>query len=376
MGGDQHNRGAAPARADVARRPRDVGGVLPGRLAESGNLPRAVHPLRMLGMALAGLPIGAVLLEIDADWPAWACLAFTSLAWPQLARLLSHRARDPYRAELRNLLVDSAIAGVWVPLLHFNLLPSVLLTTLATVDKINTGVRGLWWRAAPWLLGGLLAGGLATGFAFRPATSMQVVLACMPLLLIHTIAVSLNGYRLVRTVKRQNRMLDALHRTDRLTGLQSRDHWEEQAAALLERSRLPGHDASLLIFDVDRFKETNDRCGHAAGDELLRQVGGLLRRHAGTGHAGRWGGDEFVVALPIDGDTAHRLAEHILREARDIAHPHADAPPCTLSVGVADAGDASDLRTWLLAADRALYRAKHAGRDRVARAQAGEVVGA
>jgi diguanylate cyclase len=376
MGGHHVKQEAARSRGDVARRPRDVRAALPARLAESANLPRAVHPLRMLGMALAGLPIGAVLLEIDAAWPAWACLAFTAVAWPQLARLLARRARDPYRAELRNLLVDSAIAGLWVPLLHFNLLPSVLLTTLATVDKINTGVRGLWWHALPWLLGALLLGGMATGFAFRPETSMGVVLACMPLLLIHTIAVSLNGYRLVRTVKRQNRMLDALHRTDRLTGLQSRDHWEEQAAALLDRSRLPGHRASLLIFDVDRFKQTNDQFGHAAGDELLRQVGGLLRRHAGTGHAGRWGGDEFVVALPIDADTAQGLAERIVREARDIAHPEAGAPPCTLSVGVADAMDAPDLRAWLLAADRALYRAKHAGRDRVARAGAGEPVDA
>lgn len=358
-------RGATPRRGTDTSAPRT-------RLADAGNLPAAVFPLRMLGMGLAGLPIAVVLFEVGAGWPSWACLAFTALAWPHVARWRATTAADPYRAELVNLLVDSAIAGLWVPLMHFNLLPSVLIATLATVDKINTGVRGLWWRSLPWLLGALALGAAATGFAFAPATGMAVVLACMPLLLIHTIAVSLNGYRLVRTVKRQNRQLDALHRTDRLTGLHSRDHWELEAAALLERSRLPGYHASLLIFDVDRFKETNDRCGHAAGHELLRRVGEVLRRHAGAGHAGRWGGDEFVVALPVDGGTAQGMAERILREVRALSRPDADAPPCTLSVGIADAAGVEDLRTWLILADRALYSAKHAGRDRAARADVAE----
>src|SRR5690606_34299143 len=100
-----------------------------------------------------------------------------ALGWPALAHAIARRSRDPYRAELRNLLVDSAIAGAWVPLLHFNLLPSVLLLTLTTVDKISSGVPRLWLRSLPGMGLALLASGLATGFAWAPSTSIAVMLA-------------------------------------------------------------------------------------------------------------------------------------------------------------------------------------------------------
>ena len=91
---------------------------------ERRQLPRMIYRLRLLGLSLGGIAIAAVLLERQAGWPEWAWLAFTALAWPQLAYLVAMRSRDPYRAELRNLLLDSALAGAWVPLMHFNLLTS------------------------------------------------------------------------------------------------------------------------------------------------------------------------------------------------------------------------------------------------------------
>ncbi|HEU4813339.1 MAG TPA: MASE2 domain-containing protein, partial [Xanthomonadaceae bacterium] len=192
---------------------------------ERSQLPSLIYRLRLLGMALGGIAIAAVLHEQGAPWPEWAWLGFTAVAWPHVAYLVSSRSRDPYRAELRNLLLDSAIAGAWVPLLHFNLLPCVLLVTLTTVDKISSGVPRLWLRSIPGMVAGLLATGLATGFAFAPATSMTVLVACLPIILIHTIAVSLASYRLIRKVTRQNHLLDQLRRTDALTGLYSRGYW-------------------------------------------------------------------------------------------------------------------------------------------------------
>ena len=104
--------------------------------------------------------------------------------------LLATRSRDPFRAELRNFVVDSLIAGSWVPLLHFNALPSAILLTVATADKINSGIRRLWLHALPGMLVALVAAAVLTGFAFQPATSMPVLLACLPILIIHTLAVS------------------------------------------------------------------------------------------------------------------------------------------------------------------------------------------
>ena len=103
-----------------------------------------------------------------------------------------------------------------------------------------------------------------------------------------------------------------------------------------------------MLIDVDRFKTVNDRYGHGVGDDVLRDVAALLRaglsEHAA---AGRLGGDEFVVALRFERVPTLRVS---------------------LSIGLADAPAAGlDLREWLEAADRGLYRAKEAGRNRTAR---------
>src|SRR3546814_2230380 len=121
--------------------------------------------------------------------------------------------------------------------MHFNLLPSALILTLATVDKINTGIRGLWQRSVPGMAGAIVLGGLLTGFAFAPMTSMPVIIAFMPILLIHTVSVSLNGYRLVRRVHYQHRRLDELSRTAPLAGLDNRPQREDSDTRELEVER-------------------------------------------------------------------------------------------------------------------------------------------
>lgn len=330
-------------------------------------LHRTVYPFRILGMGLSALPVGTVLWQLQPPSATWALLAFTALLWPHLAFLLSRRSRDPDRTERRNLLVDSAIAGLWVPLMHFNLLPCALILTLATVDKINTGVRGLWRRSLPGMLGAAVAGGLWTGFAFAPATDMAVIVACMPILVIHTVAVSLNGYRLVRRVHDQNLRLDELSRTDPLTGLDNRRRWEEHALRLLQRCRDGLGPASLVMVDVDGFKATNDGRGHAVGDDVLRGVAQALRTCIGEhDRAGRYGGDEFVVAMAGDEVHAMAVAECIRTHVRNLAFPAAPGLRCTVSLGVAGATRGTSLRRWMVAADAALYRAKDQGRDRVA----------
>ena len=332
------------------------------------QLPRRVYPLRALGMGLAGLVVGVVLWERNAGLAAWLCMAAISFVWPHVAHLLSRRSADPYRAEIRNLLVDSALAVVLVTLMHFNLLPSVLLVTLTMVDKITTGIRGLWSRSLPGMAGAAVAGAAFNGFQWAPETSMPVILACLPVMVLHTLSVSLVSYRLIRRVSRQNQLLDELRRIDALTGLYDRGHWQEQAEATLRRHHATDEPACLVMLDIDHFKQINDQHGHTVGDEVLRALARIVLSNVrATDCAGRYGGDEFAIVLRgmhLDGATA---VAHRIREQVQALQLH-DMPGLqfTTSMGVATADHRhSSLRAWTNAADAELYQAKAAGRNRV-----------
>ncbi len=335
------------------------------RTRNQQSLPRRTYRFRILGMGLSSLPIIVVMLELQSGWISWAWMALSCLLWPHLAFLLATRSRDPFRAELRNFVVDSLIAGSWVPLLHFNALPSAILLTVATADKINSGIRRLWLHALPGMLVALVAAAVLTGFAFQPATSMPVLLACLPILIIHTLAVSASSYRLVRKVQAQNLKLAELSRIDALTGLDSRAHWQDQAETLRRRCDDGGGSASVMLIDVDRFKACNDVYGHAAGDDVLRGIAGLIRRHMpADSHAGRLGGDEFAVVMPVALPAALLAAEQVRAAVESLDFPNAPGLRCTVSIGVAEQqGSDGELRAWVERADRALYTSKHAGRN-------------
>lgn len=165
-----------------------------------------------------------------------------------------------------------------------------------------------------------------------------------------------------RRVVSLRQQLATLASTDALTGCLNHRAFARAIAAAFDPVATPGHVA-LLAFDVDHFKEINDRHGHVIGDEVLRQFGQCLRgliRHGDV--AGRLGGDEFAVLCPHTRmDDAIRLAERLRMAAAKLSV----GVPLTLSVGICGlyttAGDAETLRQR---ADRALYAAKRQGRNR------------
>jgi diguanylate cyclase (GGDEF)-like protein len=153
---------------------------------------------------------------------------------------------------------------------------------------------------------------------------------------------------------------------DPLTGLANRRAFLESAAACRPRDGAP---LSVLLADLDRFKTVNDRFGHAVGDRVLRVFAGTIERVLRPSDlSGRLGGEEFAVLLPGAGIAdAERVAERIRAVYGAAAgtvggHPVAS----TVSIGVATSCAAEcDLSELLAVADRALYRAKAEGRDRV-----------
>ncbi|MDH4172859.1 MAG: GGDEF domain-containing protein, partial [Betaproteobacteria bacterium] len=143
----------------------------------------------------------------------------------------------------------------------------------------------------------------------------------------------------------------------------------------VSRSGRGGAAFSLAIFDLDRFKQLNDRYGHPAGDQVLKAFADVLRssiRKHDT--VGRYGGEEFALLMPQTGmDTAVRVAERIRRalETRGVS-VEVGRIDVTVSGGVATFGiDGDDWDALLSAADTALYEAKRAGRNRIATAHAG-----
>jgi two-component system cell cycle response regulator len=159
--------------------------------------------------------------------------------------------------------------------------------------------------------------------------------------------------------------------TDPLTGLMNRRAFAAALGEELEAAQRHGRvrQTILLLVDVDHFKAINDGQGHAAGDRVLAALGALLRDHVRPpGVAARWGGEEFVVAVPDDGaEGAGEAGERLRRAIEGLTVAADDGRPIavTASIGAAVLGPGDAVDRALDRADRAMYAAKVAGRNRV-----------
>lgn len=179
-----------------------------------------------------------------------------------------------------------------------------------------------------------------------------------------TLVLTSNGFVLM-TKERADERTRLLAMKDRLTGTWNRIRLEE--AAQLEMARLEryGHPVSLIMADLDHFKEINDRFGHATGDQILKEfctvAQGCIRN---TDLLGRWGGEEFLILLPNSGfASAAQLSERIRSAVEQ--HEFAGGLRITASFGFAVCQSTDSWDSWLDRADKALYRAKAIGRNRV-----------
>ena len=153
---------------------------------------------------------------------------------------------------------------------------------------------------------------------------------------------------------------------DPLTGLYNRRHFNEQAARLYEQAARYNHPLTVMVGDLDHFKQINDRHSHAVGDEVLRRVGALLRKHTRKSDiVARYGGEEFIIAFPETPLTqAAARCEHLRRLIEEApwheVHPDLRV---TMSMGLSDNLDVGSVERMLDLADGLLYAAKHAGRN-------------
>ena len=164
------------------------------------------------------------------------------------------------------------------------------------------------------------------------------------------------------------RKMTEIAQTDPLTGLLNRRRMEERLREEATRHRTRGANFSLILADVDHFKDVNDEHGHDAGDRVLRSVARVFESGLRGGDAvARWGGEEFLLLLP---GTDLRAAEEValrLRALAELRVAEIGGIPSTLTLtfGVASFASAASVDACLKAADEALYRGKAAGRNRV-----------
>jgi diguanylate cyclase (GGDEF)-like protein len=151
--------------------------------------------------------------------------------------------------------------------------------------------------------------------------------------------------------------------TDKLTGVGNRAAFDQRLAEEVYRSTRYRSTVSLLMIDVDRFKDFNDSYGHQAGDAALQAVAKALRCTRPSDFLARYGGEEFAVLLATTArEGAGILAERMRKAVAAASFPQG---PVTVSIGASTLAPASSDSSLVSAADRALYAAKQGGRNRV-----------
>lgn len=178
------------------------------------------------------------------------------------------------------------------------------------------------------------------------------------------------AFRLTRQMERAHSISTRAAQTDELTGLMNRRAFFERAQVLYAQCRHNQQPLCALMMDMDHFKQINDTYGHQAGDQVLRQIGGVISASFRQADVyGRLGGEEFAVLLPNTSlETARAIAEQLIKAISGLA-----AEPVkglSASLGVASTHDHDqDLHGLMNMADKALYRAKAQGRNQVALAE-------
>jgi diguanylate cyclase (GGDEF)-like protein len=228
------------------------------------------------------------------------------------------------------------------------------------------GWRGLLWFGPPMIAALFVA--TLSGGQFATSNGAVGFLHKMLEVVGITVIVAFLAERNARqrsSLEKANQKLEELTLSDPLTGIANRRHfelrWEQEQVRSL-RTDLP---VSVVIADIDHFKLINDKYGHPAGDSVLRSVATALRsRTRNNDLVARIGGEEFAFVLPnTDDDGARVFGESIRKVVSELNFSGLQAS-CTISVGIASSARAP-LSDLLVGADRALYRAKTTGRNRI-----------
>lgn len=321
---------------------------------------------------------------------AWALLVLQFMVYPHVAYWRACRASDTRQAELHNLTIDSLLFGIWAAALGF---PVWITFTLFITTTINHALYRDPWamtHSAAAIAVGILLAVAFGGLHFSPATDWPTTVLCIIGLTLYLVIVANVAYtrnHQLHRVRKQlqldeqalqkqldeintlQRQLSEQANRDALTGLYNRRYLDSTLERELARCQREGLPLSLMLIDLDHFKRINDTYGHQAGDEVLKQLADMLSAQARSADVVcRFGGEEFLLLLPnMPQAVALERAEQWRRDfaANTIVFGEFRMQ-ATLSIGLASyPGHGTSPQALIRSADRALYRAKTEGRNRV-----------
>jgi len=302
------------------------------------------------------------------------------------------KSRSPFFREVLVLLAAILAAGISLYLICISKDPLAgpyLISLAMTVMFSHSVAQMRFWMAV--VLDVLLCIGMVVALWFIPPAPIEVMIP-LGLVMQSTITFTLFGcYSLERderqnwllrlretnltaALKTANERLDKISRSDLLTQVANRRHFDEFLTQVWERAEIDGSEVSLIMIDVDHFKAYNDHYGHLAGDECLRQVAATLKRRLRRPGdlVARFGGEEFIAvltgtSLPIALQAADRI--RVAPERLQLPHFGPTTNPfVTANLGVAclnPIAPGARQQALIARADEALYRAKGAGRNRI-----------
>ena len=352
---------------------------------------------RIFAFSMAFVVVAMHIRGQGYGWVLWLLMVLQFVLYPHLVYWRASRAANPQRAELQNLLLDCFLFGAWVAWIGF---PQFIVFTFLISALINNaitrGVPGILMGTG-WFAMGALLGAALSGWRWLPEQGLWVTLVAGVSLTVYLLGIGVLAHQRTQALRRTREalklheaQLQALNLSlserlgeierlqvelreqaarDPLTGLFNRRYLQstlEREWARCEREQLP---LSVLLLDIDHFKQVNDRFGHAVGDQVLVRLGQLLQQWSRREDlACRYGGEEFLLLLPGMGlDEAYERAQQLRLAFANLQMQAQDqAIPLSLSIGVAAApAHASAPEPLIHRADLALYAAKAQGRNRV-----------
>ncbi len=331
---------------------------------------KRIYLPRVIGLGIGLFSVMAGMATLTPPVWVWVLVLFSGLLWPHVAYFWASRSTTPYQAEQRNLLLDSLMGGFWAAAMHFNPLPSVTVLSMMTMNnrRCRRQADGRARGAGP-------AGRHACrrpGARPRPAAERHAPAGlCLPA---DADAVPAGpGLRCATnwrsSLADHKRRLSALTLTDSLTGLLNHGAWKDLLLLKFHACKQQQGGAVIALIDIDHFKTINDTFGHVVGDCVLRQLSAELRRNPARWRPGRSLRRRRVLRHPPGHQRSSGLPRAwsacangspttVTRSCRTCASASASA--CQLSRLAS-----SPRNTGFEQADKALYTAKHAGRDQV-----------